>query len=342
MMWLPVRLILFLLLFGGTQTTVTAPDAAFAPPQPLEQPVTILPLAGEAARTRAELSGLAWYGDTLILLPQYPGRFDQTLFALPKTQIVEALTGLRTEPLLPLQIPIRGGEILADLPGFEGFEAITFVGERAYLTIETQPGASMLGYVTSGVMAADLSELQLQTELLTPIQPQAALNNRTDEAILVVGDEIFTFYETNGPMLNPVPLAHRFAADDLRLLGTLPLAALDFRLTDASDLDAANRFWVINYYFPGDQLKFGDDPLAQQYGLGPTHRQSTTVERLVQFEYTPFGFVRVDQPPIQLQLGTQARNWEGIVRLETPELRGFLLVSDTHPETLFAFVPDPE
>jgi hypothetical protein len=340
MMWLPLRLLFLLLLFGGTQTTVPAPDAVFA--TPLEQPVTMLPLAGEAARTRAELSGLAWYGDTLILLPQYPGWFDQTIFALPKAQIVDHLTGRSNEPLIPWQIPLRGGEILAELPGFEGFEAIAFAGDRAYLTIETQPSTAMLGYLVSGVMAADLSELRLQTELLTPIQPQAALNNRTDEAIVVVGDQVFTFYETNGPMLNPVPLAHRFAADDLRPLGTLPLAALDFRLTDASEVDAANRFWVINYYFPGDQLKFGDDPLAQQYGIGPTHRQSATVERLVQFEYTPFGFVRVEQPPIQLQLGTQARNWEGIVRLETAELSGFLLVSDTHPETLFAFVPDPE
>ena len=41
----------------------------------LEQSVMILPLEGVIAERRAELLGLAWHGDTLVLLPQFPEKF---------------------------------------------------------------------------------------------------------------------------------------------------------------------------------------------------------------------------------------------------------------------------
>jgi hypothetical protein len=44
------------------------------------------------------------------------------------------------------------------------------------------------------------------------------------------------------------------------------------------------------------------------------------------------------RPPIQLELidDLHPRNWEGLVRLDP---HGFLLATDTYPETLLAFVP---
>src|SRR5574338_1576101 len=64
---------------------------------PAEQPVIPIPLSGLAADDSAELSGLAWYGDYLILLPQYPrhstGGNEGYIYALPKSQIVNYLDG---------------------------------------------------------------------------------------------------------------------------------------------------------------------------------------------------------------------------------------------------------
>jgi hypothetical protein len=56
------------------------------------------------------------------------------------------------------------------------------------------------------------------------------------------------------------------------------------------------------------------------------------------------GIALADRPPLQLALsddllGMIGRNWEGLARLDP---RGFLLVTDTFPGTILAFVPAPE
>ncbi|MGD8794675.1 MAG: hypothetical protein PVF47_19150, partial [Anaerolineae bacterium] len=72
-------------------------DAAKATTLPAEVAVRPIPLAGPAAQAEAEFSGMAWYGEHLVLLPQYPGRFeggdDGALFTLPRAEIVAFLGG---------------------------------------------------------------------------------------------------------------------------------------------------------------------------------------------------------------------------------------------------------
>ena len=65
------------------------------------------------------------------------------------------------------------------------------------------------------------------------------------------------------------------------------------------------------------------------------------VERLLAFQFTEDGIVLAPLAPIQLQLlpDDEARNWEGIARLDE---RGFLLVTDKFPETILAFVANPD
>ena len=109
-------------------------------------------------------------------------------------------------------------------------------------------------------------------------------------------------------------------------------------MTDATALDTAGRFWVTNFFYPSDRrsLRPAEDGLVARHGLGPTHSQSRTVERLVEFQLIERGIVLTDTAPVQLQLAAAARNWEGVARLDN---RGFLLVTDTHPDTILAFVP---
>lgn len=313
----------------------------------VEQPVTIIPLAGDLVTPKAELSGLAWYGDLLIFLPQFPRRLDNQLYFLPRQEILRFLHQGSAGPLVPQPLPLINGESATLLAGFDGFEAIAFQGDQAFLTVEAYPNKTMLSYLLTGQMAPDLSGLTLDLQTFQEIQPQTKLINSGDEAILLADDQVLTFYELNGFILNDQPMAHRFTQADLQPLGTLPFPTIEYRITDATPLDAANRFWAINYFFTGDKhirdLDLGPDPLAVQYGIGVTHQTSKAVERLVEFQYTPEGITRIDQPPIQLQLlDGLARNWEGIVRLEEGELSGFLLVTDRFPETLFAFVPRPK
>ncbi|GAB4268530.1 MAG: hypothetical protein Kow0080_11510 [Candidatus Promineifilaceae bacterium] len=321
--------------------TITAATASTLPAYPLESPVITIPLAGTAASRSAEFSGMAWYNDWLVLLPQYPtfatSGEEGLLFALPKADILAFLDGAMTGSLTPIEIPFTGGNLGRVLPGFEGFEAITFVGEQAFLTVETSPG-KMLGYLVAGQMQPDLSAFVLDTTQTMPIEPQADSSNHTDETIVWVDGRLVTIYEVNGRAITPSPVAHLFDPL-LQPLGTVPFPSIEYRVTDATAVDENGRFWVINYFYPGDtSQKPASDPIAQQAGQGNTHSQYNQVERLLELQYTAQGIQLTDTPPIQLTLIPDARNWEGVVRLNE---RGFLLVTDKFPETILAFVPAP-
>jgi hypothetical protein len=318
------------------------PTATPAPPA-VEQPVTVIPLDGPLSNRRAQLSGLAWQGENLILLPQVPRQTASQLFYLPKQAIVDFLLGVNPAPLLPMPIPIVGRDVTAQIPGFDGFEAIAVDGERIYLTAEAVTDAGMLGYLVMGTLPADLREVRLEVAPLATIPPQTSVRQMADEALLLADGAVLTFYELNSLLLNRRPVAHRFATETLVALEPLPFPHLEYRLTDVTPLDANNRFWAINNFYRGGMtIRLGPDRLAATYGVGPTHSQQEEVERLVEFEYTPTGITLVERPPIQLALLPDTpRNWEGIARLETQQLNGFLLVTDSAPLTILAFVAMP-
>jgi hypothetical protein len=319
--------------------TTMAPAAS--PAVVTEYAVTEIPLSGPVAAANAEISGLAWYGDELILLPQYPARFGQggdgALLALSRAEILAYLDGQQPGPLAPRLIPFTAPGLSTQIAGFEGYEALAFAGDQAFLSIEASPASGMRGYVVTGRLTPDLSELVVDPGTLTEIAPLLKVANKSDEALLVAGDRLLGLYEVNGAKLNSSPAAHVFSLS-LAPEGTIPFPAIEYRITDATALDAEGRFWAINYFFPGDTEQLTDhDPLAERYGEGPTHAQYEPVERLLEFAYDPTGIRLVERPPIQLELlpDDEARNWEGLARLEG---RGFLLATDKFPTTILGFV----
>jgi hypothetical protein len=311
--------------------------AEMAPPAEVQ--IVELPLEGEAATSQAEYSGLAWYQDYLILLPQFPSGFENSLLAIPKAQILAFLDG-EVVTLTPRKIPIVDADVKEGLKGFEGYEALAFNGEIAYLTIESDAGAKMACYVVRGEMAADLSVLTLEAATRKEIPHPVEIDNTCDEALLVYADQVVTFFEANGANINPNPAAHLFDAA-LDAEGTRPLPSIEYRITDVSAPNAAGRFWAVNYMYPGDAGKLmpAADPLAAEFGVGTSHAANETVERLIELEITDDAITLTDTAPIWLQLlPDESRNWEGLVRLDA---RGFLLVTDKFPETILAFVPYP-
>jgi hypothetical protein len=296
-----------------------------------------LSLEGESAKTDAEYSGLAWYGDYLILLPQYPSRFDDSLWVIPKSQILALLDGER-ESLSPQKLTFIENDVKDGLSGFEGYEALTFDDDSAYLTIESDAGSKMACYVVGGQIEPDLSTLTLDAATIQEIPHPVEIDNMCDEAILIRDGQVFTFFEANGANINPQPEVHRFNPG-LTHQDTSSFPNIEYRLTDVTTPDAAGRFWAINYMYPGDAGKLdpAPDSLAATIGVGNSHAGSETVERLIELEITPDGIALTGTAPIWLQLlPDEARNWEGLVRLD--EL-GFLLVTDKFPDTILAFVP---
>lgn len=333
--WLPILLLILLFALAGWYYAQNPPAVASA----AEQPVTVLELTGPIATPDAELSGLAWHGDTLILLPQYPERFgegDGMVFALSKVDVLAALEqGTSVEPKL---VVLNAPGLKESIPNFQGYESIAFNGDQVFLTIEAGEGTDMHGYIVSGEISAEESEITLDISNVVEIPMAFPSDNHTDEAILIMGDTVLTFFEINGADLNPAPVAHTFDFE-LNPQGTMSFPNLEYRLTDAA-ADSGNDFWVINYFFPGDtDLTPNVDPIAETYGEGPTHAEQDQVERLVEMTYSPNGITLANSAPIQLTLdGDVARNIEGLVLLNE---QGFLLVTDKFPSTLLIFVPKP-
>lgn len=308
-----------------------------------EHPVVSIPLEGEITKRSAEISGMAWYGRDLVLLPQYPERFslsdDGALFVLSEEDILAFLAGERTAPLAPRKVPFVAPGIRQRTPGYEGYEAIAFHGTRIYLTIEAGAGRDMMGYLVTGRVAQDGKAVVVDPGSLTRIPPQAHLSNMSDEALVVRGERVFTLYEANGEAVNPEPVAHVFRSDG-EGSGTIRFPTLEYRITDATSMDESGRFWVMNTFFWGDRAKLWprQDALRTMYGAGPTHARYHTVERLVEYRDLGDRIERTMRPPLQLELidDLHPRNWEGLVRLDP---YGFLLATDKYPETLLAFVP---
>jgi hypothetical protein len=335
---------------GSPPTAAAVPSAEPSPPvdATAADHVTEIPLSGAVAKPSAEVSGLAWYGDYLILLPQYPdfanGEWDGAIYALPRANLLAYLAGAWPSPLEAIPIPFVAPGLADRIAGFEGYEAIAFLGDQVFLTVESDPPGGMKAYLVSGRIAPDLSVVTLDTATLAEIPAQSPIGNMSDEAMLVVGDRLMTIYEVNGAGINPSPVAHLFSTN-LAPMGTLPFPQIEYRITDATALDAEGRFWAVNYFFPGDtDLWPTTDPLAERYGQSPAQTEPRAVERLVEFQYTESDIRLTDRAPIQLGssdslLGGLGRNWEGLVRLNDD---GFLLVTDLFPGTILGFVPAPE
>jgi hypothetical protein len=330
------------------------------------------------ARADAEVSGLAWAGDTLVVLPQYPARDAAAprLLGLTRAQIDDALARLadegRADPLVPFALPLveaDGGrpDLLARVPGYQGFEAVAVRGARVGLLVEATGPAGMRGACLTGRLVRDRGGvahvvLDAPTRLLPP---QTNLPNMAYEALVLTDTSALALYEANGAQVNPnavalrLPVALRPPAaphDTARHATTvhrLPMPALEYRLTDATTADSLGRVWVTNYLYPGERevLRPAPDAVRLRHGTGATHaealRTNGPVERLVALRLAPGGpTLDAATPPVLLRLAEgatrrwDARNWEGLARFTSrTHGPGFLVATDRYPRTLLAFVP---
>ncbi|MFQ6607478.1 MAG: hypothetical protein ACE5EE_02955 [Fidelibacterota bacterium] len=311
----------------------------------VEVPVQILPLGGPLSNRESEVSGLAWEGDRLILMPENPEQFQQgeygSLFYLTRTEIEQAVDGESNQVLFPKTIPFDDSGVPQLIPGYEGFEAIAFQSDEVFMTVEGRSVEGMMGYLVKGSVEPVTGIIRLDRTSLREVTPQTEVSNMSYESLTLVWHRLFLFHEINGEELNPSPQALVFDLD-LTKMNRFSLPHLEYRLTGATDADKEGCFWVINYFWPGDTDIFPQvDPLAERFGEGMSHLENVAVERLVEFQVKGDKLRKTIRPPIYLKLieDGDSRNWEGIARLDE---RGFLVVTDKYPETILAFVSYPE
>lgn len=303
-----------------------------------EYPVIDIAISGDLAKRNSEISGMAWYKNYLILLPQYPNfaRNGSFLYAISKTDLEDYIDTKTNKALETIKIPVDIKDLARQIDGYEGFEAIAFNADSIYLNIEASTQNGMRSYLLSGTIKEDLSKVILDTDKLIEIVPPVNLRNQSDEAILIVDNKLISIFEANGQNVNANPKAHEFSLG-LEKLGTIEFPRVEYRITDSTDVDANNRFWLINYFYPGDHDLYSDnEPIADKYGQGPSHQKNEQVERLIELEYSEGKILLTDTVPIQLELSDNvARNWEAIVRFRDS---GFLLATDKYPETILGYV----
>lgn len=340
-MW---RSLVLLLLLTGCKELPDQTLLTEAADGPTEVAITPIPLAAPLDSRSAEISGLDWFGDWLILLPQYPENVADSLgtprwFALHRDSLLRFIDAPPDTVLHAHPIPMEAPGLLDVVPGYEGFEALAIRDDSVFVALEGQDAEGMASFVLKGHLSEQ--QVTLDTSRVVRLAAQTTLTNFSNEALLLADSVLLAFYELNGTALNPTPRgqALRF---DLTRHPDFGFPNLEYRVTDATRLDTTGHFWVVNYYYPGDEeVIVDDDALADQYGVGPTHEENDAVERLVEMRLLSNEVILAGTPPIQLELATgqDSRNWEGVARLGD---RGLLLITDQYPTTTLAFVPFPE
>ena len=306
-----------------------------------EVEVIPLKLPDRISAASFEYSGMGWFGDYLVLLPQYPEGKDfsrkPNLFAIAKQDLLAAITDPDLE--LPVRdIPIENSDLRSMIRGFEGFESILFVDQSVYLTIESRAGDPMMGYLIRGVVNGDLESITLDVNSLVELRPFSSELNATFEGMTYWNGSLYVMYEHNSIRNVKQPVAYQINPD-LENIREIPFPVINYRITDATISDVDGKFWVMNYFFPGDtHLAVDQDSLVEEYGEGKTHAENDPVERLVQLRIENDQISRIDQPPTYLQLldNDIARNWEGLVMLDN---LGFLLITDSFPGSVLGFCP---
>ncbi len=284
---------------------------------------------------------MTWIRDTLILLPQYPERFgDQNaegyVFGIQKSTILAYLENANPQPITPQPIPFIANDLGKLVPGYEGYESIAVSGDQAYLTVETSRGASQ-GRLVMATILADLQAIVVNSAAIVEIPSSVDTPNHSYESLLVFGRRLVAIHETNGAAINPSPVAPTFGLD-LTLADNLSFPNIEFRVTDATAVDENGRFWIINYFFPGDLALYAADPLGAEYGARQDPPQGIAIERLLELQFSEAGIELAPDGYIPLRLGEASRNWEAIARLDE---RGFLIATDKFPSTVFGFVSTP-
>jgi len=330
-----MRILVFLILFIHLNLCLQCSEKS------CENDIIQIHLEKNIAISDAEFSGLDWYENELILLPQYPDRFESDfngcLFSISKSEITNYLKSEKKNPILPKKISFNSGGIESQFNGFEGYEAIVFNGQDVYLAIESEIQGKMSAYIIKGKIDSNKNEITLYPNSLKEIPLFVNLENMAIEALIIIENRVLAIYEANGKNINEQPKIVSFDFD-LKNYEILTFQNIEYRITDATRI-FNNDFWVINYLYKGDKKLL--NPAEDNLSRYPTNNEKVqTVERLVQFQVENGAIKLSNKPPIQIELrdNEKSRNWEGIVKYDS---LGFLIITDKFPRTILAYIPYP-
>jgi hypothetical protein len=300
---------------AGTQTQdALTPAVVEVTPLPID-------LTGKPAGPRAELIGMAWYSDTLILLPRIPNFYTPeghyAVLGISRRAVQDFLRGASSNRLQPISIPLFLPAIPANqLPDLE-LRSVAFSGAQVFLTAQiTTPIIATL--LMQGQVSPGLGKISLVNSIQIPSPIQGNSSSIFGPAVLVAGKRVVLFTEMNGTYNNPSSSASLF---DFSLIsqGKISFPFLESHLMSVTSPDTQGSFWVLNCIYPSED----------QAVLPPA-------ERLVEFHFTEFGIERTESRPISIKRSSPSSHCA--TGLEKFGNQGFLVIdpdSSSGPKLLF-------
>ena len=289
-------------------------------------------LAGEITNPNNEISGMDWYKEQLYLLPE--NAIDH-LFIIPKKQIQEYLLSKNPEAIIPKKIKLISPDYQSLINGFDGFEAIAFTDDNVILSIEVKTrNNNMTGYIAWGTCNPSTKELYFEKKSLKEVTTPIQIKNMAFESIIIHENDAILLYEANGENLQKNVKHSKISLDDYSL-SKIDGFNVEYRITDATTLDSNNKFWCINYFWPGEKekLKPGKDIYLENHS---NNNNLKSIERIIELEIKNGVISMTKTKPIQLFSENNAsRNWEGIVRYGK---NSFLVVTDKYPKMILGLV----
>ncbi len=285
-------------------------------------------LEGSILNPKEEISGMDWYKKHLFLLPENQNNY---LYVIPKKEIYKSLNSSTKIEILPKKSNFIAPDYKRLIKGFEGFESIAFHNDEFFITIEAKERGIMKSYIIWGEIDAKSFTMKSKKEDVLEIKTPVQIKNMTYESALVYKDIALFLYEANGKNLQKDVFQQALSLKDFSI-SNIKFPNIEYRITDATKVDENNKFWAINYYWPGDKKHL--NPVEDYLNTLP--KSSNKIERIVEFEIKDNEVVFSGSKPIEFSLDDKnSRNWEGLVRLDN---QGFLIATDKYPEMLLAFV----
>ncbi len=289
-------------------------------------------LKGDLAERTLEASGLTWYKENLIVLPQFPHKwdeqFDGVIYYIPKERINSYISGENRNPIMGEKIYFTadGLDEVGKRRG-SGYEAITFIGDTVYVSIESISGDESASYIVKGKIDFEKKKIVLDANSKVVIKSQTGIHNMGEETIFEFKNSVYAIHEANGKNINKAPFVTKLGSslvDEDKIF----FPNIEYRITDATQVDSTGKFYAINYFYPGEFKKLKPNLSEKE--------KDNAIEQILEFQIFDGKIVRTDRDPIKLlnRVSKKGHNWEGIVKQND----GFLIITDMFPETILAFL----
>ena len=305
-----------------------------------EYDIIKIDLSGELSDRSSEISGLCWFGDNLIILPQYPQRFGNEagkIFFIPKNRLKSYIEGASKEAIKPSSYEIDLTRIARYFRPGSGFEAISIIDTTAFFTIEYISSGSTETLLIKGEIDSSAKAIYIDEKSIITLPADLQIYNMSCESLFTFNNLLYPIFEASGKNVNTSPKVSVFD-NDLKFVRKIDFPTVEYRITDVTSVDDSGRFWAINYFYPGDKNKLTPaiDSIIQIHGIGKSNSQYDPLERLIQFQLTDNGIKISKHRPIYIKLeDNTGRNWEGLAKYDS---LGFFIATDRYPETILAFL----